>query len=268
MIRSSSSRRAEFGRGFELGRALAPLDDLSQTPTLPGGERARLHDFDGVADLRRILLVVGHERRRALDGLTVDVVTDQALDGMLRVELAKEIAWEKEIGGGVEAYPTIADGKLMVATTDASLLALDLKTGDRVWDAPTGLLQRIKARPTVAGPSVYVITLNGVLHQIRLADGKIVDRLDLGAEIAADDRPGVAVLAPPIQAAVTQIGVHRGEVEAAEDDALIAIGCVIRGETYHFELVANESAAGVSRVASNTSSSRARARPRLNARCG
>ena len=32
-------------------------------------------------------------------------------------------------------------------------------------------------------------------------------------------------------------------------DALIALGCMIRGETYHFELVANESAAGVSRVA-------------------
>ncbi|MBE7419054.1 MAG: 6,7-dimethyl-8-ribityllumazine synthase [Ideonella sp.] len=32
-------------------------------------------------------------------------------------------------------------------------------------------------------------------------------------------------------------------------DALVAIGCVIRGETYHFELVANESGAGVSRVA-------------------
>jgi 6,7-dimethyl-8-ribityllumazine synthase len=32
-------------------------------------------------------------------------------------------------------------------------------------------------------------------------------------------------------------------------DALIAIGCIIRGETYHFELVANESGAGVSRVA-------------------
>ena len=31
--------------------------------------------------------------------------------------------------------------------------------------------------------------------------------------------------------------------------ALIALGAVIRGETYHFELVANESAAGVSRVA-------------------
>jgi 6,7-dimethyl-8-ribityllumazine synthase len=32
-------------------------------------------------------------------------------------------------------------------------------------------------------------------------------------------------------------------------DALVALGCVIRGETYHFELVAHESGAGVSRVA-------------------
>ena len=31
--------------------------------------------------------------------------------------------------------------------------------------------------------------------------------------------------------------------------ALIALGCIIRGETYHFELVANESGAGVSRIA-------------------
>jgi 6,7-dimethyl-8-ribityllumazine synthase len=31
-------------------------------------------------------------------------------------------------------------------------------------------------------------------------------------------------------------------------EALIALGCIIRGETYHFELVANESGAGVTRV--------------------
>ena len=34
-----------------------------------------------------------------------------------------------------------------------------------------------------------------------------------------------------------------------ECHALIALGCIIRGETYHFELVANESGAGVTRVA-------------------
>ena len=37
--------------------------------------------------------------------------------------------------------------------------------------------------------------------------------------------------------------------ESDEYDALIALGCIIRGETYHFELVANESGAGVTRVA-------------------
>ncbi len=37
--------------------------------------------------------------------------------------------------------------------------------------------------------------------------------------------------------------------DSDEFDALVALGCVIRGETYHFELVANESGAGVTRVA-------------------
>ena len=41
-------------------------------------------------------------------------------------------------------------------------------------------------------------------------------------------------------------------LQALADDerhhALVAIGCIVRGETYHFELVANESGAGVMRV--------------------
>ncbi len=36
--------------------------------------------------------------------------------------------------------------------------------------------------------------------------------------------------------------------ESGDYDALIALGCIIRGETYHFELVANESGAGIMRV--------------------
>ena len=37
--------------------------------------------------------------------------------------------------------------------------------------------------------------------------------------------------------------------ESDKYDALIALGCIIRGETYHFELVANESGAAVTRLA-------------------
>lgn len=40
--------------------------------------------------------------------------------------------------------------------------------------------------------------------------------------------------------------------ERDDFDALIALGCIIRGETYHFELVANESGAGVTRVSLDT----------------
>jgi 6,7-dimethyl-8-ribityllumazine synthase len=36
--------------------------------------------------------------------------------------------------------------------------------------------------------------------------------------------------------------------ETGEFDALIALGAVIRGETYHFELVSNESGSGITRV--------------------
>jgi 6,7-dimethyl-8-ribityllumazine synthase len=36
--------------------------------------------------------------------------------------------------------------------------------------------------------------------------------------------------------------------QSGKFDALVALGCVIRGETYHFEIVANESARGVTDV--------------------
>ena len=36
--------------------------------------------------------------------------------------------------------------------------------------------------------------------------------------------------------------------ESGDFDALVALGCIIRGETYHFELVANESGSAVTRV--------------------
>ena len=37
-------------------------------------------------------------------------------------------------------------------------------------------------------------------------------------------------------------------VETGQFDGLVALGAVIRGETYHFELVSNESASGITRI--------------------
>ena len=50
--------------------------------------------------------------------------------------------------------------------------------------------------------------------------------------------PGALEVPVALQALAERGGYH----------ALVALGCIIRGETYHFELVANESAAGVTRI--------------------
>ncbi len=61
----------------------------------------------------------------------------------------------------------------------------------------------------------------------------------LGATVSARIEVGGALEVPLALQALAK----RGGV-----DALVALGCIVRGETYHFELVANESGAGVSRV--------------------
>jgi len=60
-----------------------------------------------------------------------------------------------------------------------------------------------------------------------------------GADIKRISVPGALEIALVLKALA----------ESEDYEALVAIGCVIRGETYHFELVANESGAGVTRVA-------------------
>lgn len=65
--------------------------------------------------------------------------------------------------------------------------------------------------------------------------------------VDADD----IVLATVPGALETPVVLHQ-MADSDEFDALIALGAIIRGETYHFEVVANESARGVSDVQLNT----------------
>jgi 6,7-dimethyl-8-ribityllumazine synthase len=76
----------------------------------------------------------------------------------------------------------------------------------------------------------------------RLAEACLAELAALG--VSADDIEHVTVpgaLEVPVALQALAVG--------GEYDALIALGCIIRGETYHFELVANESGRGVSQVA-------------------
>ena len=73
---------------------------------------------------------------------------------------------------------------------------------------------------------------------------KLVERAQaeakkLGAELAVVSVPGALEIPVALQ----------WMAQSGKYDALVAVGCVIRGDTYHFEVVANESARGLMDVA-------------------
>lgn len=75
----------------------------------------------------------------------------------------------------------------------------------------------------------------------RLAEACMAELQALGVDEAHITRVGVpGALEVPLALAAL--------ADSERFNALVAIGCIVRGETYHFELVANESGAGVSRV--------------------
>lgn len=68
-------------------------------------------------------------------------------------------------------------------------------------------------------------------------------------ELGVDERDVIVITVP----GALELGVVLARMaETSEFDALIALGAVIRGETYHFEVVSNESAAAISRIALET----------------
>jgi 6,7-dimethyl-8-ribityllumazine synthase len=75
-----------------------------------------------------------------------------------------------------------------------------------------------------------------------LAEACLTELARLGVEkknIAHVKVPGALEVASALQALA----------ECDKYDALIALGCIVRGETYHFELVANESGSAITRMA-------------------
>lgn len=82
----------------------------------------------------------------------------------------------------------------------------------------------------------------------------IVERLERGA-IAALTAHGVAdddidVYRAPGALEIPQIAMH--VARAGRHEAIVALGAIVRGDTYHFEVVADTSAAGLMQVALQT----------------
>jgi len=78
-----------------------------------------------------------------------------------------------------------------------------------------------------------------------IGDGLLAGALRALGESGVADNDILVVSVPG--ALETPLALQR-LAQTGDFEALVALGAVIRGETYHFEIVANESAAGVSSV--------------------
>jgi 6,7-dimethyl-8-ribityllumazine synthase len=105
-------------------------------------------------------------------------------------------------------------------------------------DADKGTGERLDGRDLRIGivQARFNAKITDALAQACIAE---LQRLGVSARhIRHETVPGALEIAVALQALA----------QHDDFDALVALGCIIRGETYHFELVANESGAGVTRV--------------------
>ena len=108
-----------------------------------------------------------------------------------------------------------------------------------MFGAEKGLANKLDGKKLVIG--IVQARFNESITNA-LAEACVRELTELGVDkknITHVKVPGALEVASALQALA----------ESDKYDALIALGCIIRGETYHFELVANESGAAVTRLA-------------------
>ena len=95
--------------------------------------------------------------------------------------------------------------------------------------------------PEASKIEARVLIIEGRFYQDladEMAAGAIAELEAFGAKYERIGVPG-ALEIPQVLAAAIEAGRFDPEDEAHPFDGVIAIGCVIRGETYHFEVVCN-----------------------------
>jgi 6,7-dimethyl-8-ribityllumazine synthase len=102
------------------------------------------------------------------------------------------------------------------------------------------------AKPDLSGGDLRIAVVVSRFNE------EITKRLLRGALAALEERgvqdPDVLWVPGSLELPVTALAL----AEKGGHDAIVCLGCVIRGETYHFELVAGQAAAGIMQVQLDT----------------
>ena len=102
--------------------------------------------------------------------------------------------------------------------------------------------------PDLNGEGLHIGIVRARFNE-EIGQAELVSCLEELSRLGVDERDVMVVSVP---GALEIGGVLARLADSGEFDALIALGAVIRGETYHFEIVSNESAAAITRVSLET----------------
>ena len=93
-----------------------------------------------------------------------------------------EVLWRFAVpGGGFDSTPAIAGDRVFVGDLDGRLYALDLKTGQRVWEFKSEI--GFIAAPAVQGDRVFVGDIDGVFFCLKADTGEVLWKFTAQAEI-------------------------------------------------------------------------------------
>jgi 6,7-dimethyl-8-ribityllumazine synthase len=102
------------------------------------------------------------------------------------------------------------------------------------------------AKPDLSGADLHVAVVVSRFNE------DVTKRLLRGAVGALQEHgieePDVYWVPGSLELPITALAL----AEKGQHDAIVCLGCVIRGETYHFEVVANQAAAGIMQVQLDT----------------
>ena len=102
--------------------------------------------------------------------------------------------------------------------------------------------------PDLNGEGLHICIVRARFNE-NIGEMQLTACLDELSKLGVDEQDVMVVSVP----GALELGITLAQLaNTGEFDALIALGAVIRGETYHFEVVSNESAAAISRVALET----------------
>ena len=117
------------------------------------------------------------------------------------------------------------------------------------WARPPVVIQRVAelgATPNLDGAELRIAIV------VARSNDDVVKRLLRGAQEALERHgvqdPDIFWLPGPLELPVTALALS----EKGEHDAIVCLGCIIRGETFQFEVVAMQSAAGLMHVQLDT----------------